>query len=427
MSISVTSRWQYHPDRDRLIAEAHARPYAPLGLPMMATRIATLSNADDMAADRQHMIDLCRKLGSPEPGPDARWAVLDAGNWQMRWERHTEFSTWTFFRAPTQSEAFSQSALDLVPRDWLDQLPGHVLVATRLDLRPRTPSDRPLEHFAADAVGAHLIGNAASVYSDFRTDGGGMTRFLLLAEPNDPALAGRLVLSLLELETYRLMALLAFPLAGEAGAIVARIEGETGQLAAQLAGESNPANDKRLLSRLAELAGEAEALSALTNFRFGAAEAYHEIVLDRLNTFREERIDGLQTLTEFMERRLGPAMRTCTSVARRERAAIERIARTGQMLNTRVEVASQANSLALLVSMDGRARDQLRLQRTVEGLSVAAIAYYAVSLFSYVAYAVKDVIAGFNPTLATGIAAPFVFTVVWLMLRRLRAKLSAKD
>jgi uncharacterized membrane-anchored protein len=427
MTQTAPTRWRYHPDRDRLIAEAHARPYAPLGLPMMATRIATLSSADDMAADRQQMVDLCRKLGSPEPGPDARWAVLDAGGWQMRWERHTEFSTWTFFRTPTQSEVFDQSALDLVPRDWLDKLPGHVLVATRLDLRPRTQNDRPLDHFAADAVGAHLIGNAASVYSDFRTDAGGMTRFLLLAEPNDPALAGRLVLSLLELETYRLMALLAFPLAGEAGAIVARIEGETGQLAAQLASESDPANDKRLLSRLAELAGEAEALSALTNFRFGAAEAYHEIVLDRLNTFREERIDGLQTLTEFMERRLGPAMRTCASVARRERAAIERIARTGQMLNTRVEVASEANSLALLESMNRRAGDQLRLQRTVEGLSVAAIAYYAVGLISFVFKALEKGINNFDPALATGIAAPFVFGLVWLMLRRLKAKLGGQD
>jgi hypothetical protein len=112
---AVTTRWRYHPQRDVLIAEAHARPFTPLVGPALITRIATLSGQAGEDADRVHMAALCRRLGQPEPGPNARWCVLDAGLWRVRWERHTELSTWTFFRAPSGTTPFAESALDLAP------------------------------------------------------------------------------------------------------------------------------------------------------------------------------------------------------------------------------------------------------------------------------------------------------------------------
>ncbi len=419
--------WNFHAERDQLLAEAHARPFVLLDAPMLVSRIATMSGKDGAQLDRAHMIALCRKVGQPEPSPTARWAALKSGTWQLRWERHTEFSTWTFFRPPTDDALFTQTAFDAAPKDWLAAIPGEVLVAATLELRTRRAVGNPLDHFADDAVGAKVLNDAATIYTDFRPNADGVTRFLLLTELNDPPLAGRLARSVLEVETYRLMALLAFPLAGEAGKIVARVEQEAGALAAQLAGETNPDNDRKLLSRLAELAGEAEALSLRTNFRFGAANAYHDIVLDRLTAMREEREDGLQMLAEFMERRLAPAMRTCASVARREHAVIERIARTGEMLSIRVQVASEAASVGLLKSMDKRARDQLQLQRTVEGLSVAAISYYVVGLLLYFAKGLEKSLPGLDPVKTIGLAAPLVVLAVWLVLRRLRSGMFDHD
>ena len=90
----------YHPDRDRLLAEAHARPSTPLDIPVFATRIATLGDQDGGAADRAHLAELCRSSLLPEPSDGARWWAFDAGGWTLRWERHTEFSSWTFFCAP---------------------------------------------------------------------------------------------------------------------------------------------------------------------------------------------------------------------------------------------------------------------------------------------------------------------------------------
>jgi uncharacterized membrane-anchored protein len=421
------SRWRYHPERDALLAEAHARPFVLMDTPMLAGRIATLSGPEGADQDRDHMIALCRKLGQAEPSPDSRWAALKAGHLQLRWERHTEFSTWTFFRLPGDAGIFTAAAFDAAPRDWLANMPGDVLVAATLEVRARASVADPLQYFAKDAVGARVLSDAATVYTDFRPDAEGSTRFLILTETSDPPLSGRLARSMLEVETYRLMALLAFPLAGEAGKIVSRIEGEAGALAAQLAGETNPENDRKLLARLAELAGEAEALSLRTNFRFGAANAYHDIVHDRLIAMREEREDGLQTLSEFMERRLAPAMRTCGSVARREAAVIERIARTGEMLSIRVQVASEAASVALLKSMDKRARDQLQLQRTVEGLSVVAISYYVIGLLLYFAKALEHKLLGVDVVTAVGLASPLVVLTIWLIMRRLHGRLLGRN
>ena len=418
--------WHFHPDRAALLAEAHARPYTPLVSPMVASRLATLSGEAGLAADRGHMAALCRQLAAAEPGPDSRWCALDAGSWSLRWERHTEFSTWTFFRSIDRSHPFLEDAFDRAPRDWLSALPGELLVATTLDLRTSESACSVAAMLGGDAIGAKLLDGAASVFTDLRPDAGGMTRYFLLDNGDDPARAGRLALGLLEVETYRLMALLAFPVARAAGHELARIEAEARELAAQLARDSGVEEDRRLLARLVVLAGAAEALNARTSFRFNAGSAYHDIVRDRIGALRETPIAGLQTLGAFMERRLAPAMRTCDTVAARERDAIERIARTGEMLAIRVGVAAESSSAALLASMDRRAQLQLRLQRLVEGLSVAAISYYLLSLAAHVFEGIERLHHGFDAVLATGILAPLLVLTVWLLMRRLRGRLEAE-
>ena len=119
-------------------------------------------------------------------------------------------------------------------------------------------------------------------------------------------------------------------------------------------------------------------------------------------------------------RRLAPAMRTCVAVADRQKGVIEHIARTTQLLNTRVEVAAEVTNANLLASMDRRARQQFRLQQTVEGLSVVAISYYLIGIAAYVFKGAKAVWHDLNPELATAVAAPAAVAVVWLALRRMR-------
>jgi uncharacterized membrane-anchored protein len=415
--------FDWHGDRERLLAEAHARPSTPLEAPVIAVRLANVSGQEAADSDRLHMATLCEQFGAQVPDRGTRWWALEGPGWSLRWERHTEFSSWTLF-CPPASAADPRGPLEQLPADWLADFPSDVLVATMLELRrdDRGTAPPPL---ASDGVqiGAIVLEGAARVFTDFRADDSGMTRFRVMLRSRDAALAGRLALILLEIETYRLMALLAFPLAGAATVQLRAIEAEAGVLASRLAAEEGVEADRTLLSRLITLSGEAEGLSARTTFRFGGANAYHDLVRDRVASLREEKIAGVQTIGEFMERRLAPAMRTCNSVAERERAVIARIARAGAMLDTRIKVADEATSAELLSSMNARADASLRLQRTVEGLSVAAISYYSLMLLSYPVKALEHEVHGFDATLALGILAPVIAVLVWLSLRAIRRRL----
>jgi uncharacterized membrane-anchored protein len=180
-----------------------------------------------------------------------------------------------------------------------------------------------------------------------------------------------------------------------------------------------------LLHELTTLAGEIESVAAETASRFDASQAYYQVVRQRLEQLRESRIQGLQTLNEFLDARLAPAVATCAATARRQQSLAERAARLTALLRARVEVELQAQNQQLLDSMDRRAKVQLRLQETVEGLSVVAIGYYGVGLIGYV---LKGLQAGgwvtLNTGLAIGLAVPLVVGIAWLGLhytkRRLR-------
>ena len=413
---------RFHGDRDTLLAEFYARPATPLPVPALATRIAALGGEGGQEGDRQHMVALCRKLGAPEPGKNARWCALDAGTWRLRWERHTEISTWTFYRPIAEHvvPTFADSALDPVPKDWLEELPGEVLVAAHIALlREKPPAIQVSDQ---DEIAASIADGAIEIFTDLRPGADGFTRMLAVQTGRDAVLAGRVVQQLFEIETYRLLAMLAFPLASSATAQLSRLEREGQEAAMQVSKEGGIEFDRALLNRLAALAGEMQALIGRTQFRFSAARAYYGIVQERIQQLRERRIGSRPTLAEFMERRLAPAMRTCTAIAERQERIIAHIARTSQLLSTRVDVATEMTNANLLTSMNRRAHLQLRLQQTVEGLSVAAISYYALGLLSY-AFKPLAQWRHFDPALATGICAPFVLAIVWYSLRRVRLKL----
>ncbi len=417
----ATQLWRFHADRDRLMAEAHARPSTPVQAPLLAARIATISGEGGVEADRTHMATLCRKIGAAEPGPEARWCILDAGAWRLRWERHTEVSTWTVFRpaADVDPATFTATALDLVPQDWLASLPGEVLAAAHVALVDAAPAALVLSD--DDLVASEVAGGALQAYTDFRPGPDGFTRFVLVQQSGGAVTAGRILQQLFEIETYRLMALLAFPLATGSAGPIAQMEAEAADAAFQVTETGDVEADRLLLSRLAVLAGQAEALAGSNGFRFSASRAYHGLVRERIRQLNEHTLAGRPTIGEFMERRLAPAMRTCEATAERQRDVIGRIARTAQMLSTRVDVAAEATNARLLESMDRRAQLQLRIQETVEGLSAAAISYYALGLLKFLLEGAAVVRPSLNPTLATGLAAPVVIFLVWMFLRRIRS------
>ncbi len=426
-----------HPQRQALTREVQARPFAPLFPPERATHIATVSGEGGAGADRAHLVRLCERLNVEAPPGGSTHAFIDFGAFRLKWERHGEFCTWTFFVRGPFAEPFESPAVAAVPADWLADLPGERLVASHLAMEPReravrTAHDLP-PGFARDMLaGSRLGGGLGQAWTDFRLHDDGYSRILVQDRGFlDPWQAGRMVQRLLEIETYRLMALLALPVARTAGPRITAVDRELTAIITEMgelrAASADPGSERRLLERLMTLAVEIERVTAATDYRFGAARAYHALVEARSAELREQRADpGVPTIGEFMERRFAPAMRSCQATAARVGALAERLTRAGTLLRTRVDIALEAQNQQLLGSMDRRARLQLRLQQTVEGLSVAAISYYVVGLIGYAARAIESAGGRIHHDMVTGLAIPVVVALVWIGIRRLRRHIEAE-
>jgi uncharacterized membrane-anchored protein len=113
-------------------------------------------------------------------------------------------------------------------------------------------------------------------------------------------------------------------------------------------------------------------------------------------------------------------MNTCAAVSARLESLSQRVTRATQLLSTRIEIPRQSHSQRLLASMDRRAAMQLRLQGTVEGLSVAAVTYYVVGLVNYGAMGLPLERPGADPGVVTALAIPLVALLVALGVRRIR-------
>ena len=420
-----------HPRRLVLNDEVHARPYQALQAPQRASYLALLAEATEREREYAHVAELCKRHGCQAPPPEASYFVADCGAFRLRWERHGEFSSYTVFADAAGGEPFAQPAADALPPEWLAALPGSLIVAAHVALLPGAEAHLDIEaiapHFSGNTlVGAQLADGGAAAFTDFRIHADGFSRFLLLDRGMGRRRAGRVLQRLLEIETYRMFALLALPLAREVGTRLAAAERELAGITGLMVKES-PADEPALLDRLTRLAAAVESEVAASSYRFGAARAYYGLVRQRIAELREQRIPGIQTMDEFMQRRLAPAMSTCESVARRQAELSERVARASDLLRTRVDIAREMQNQELLASMDRRARLQLRLQETVEGLSVAAITYYLVGLAGYAAKALKSAGYAVDPDIAMGLSIPLVALLAAFGIRYVRRSVSKES
>lgn len=431
-----------HPDREALQNEIHARPRQAIAAPHRVSHIALLRRRASDA--RRTPIDasdplavLCASRGLPAPSPAETHFLADFGTFRLKRERHGEFDGYTIDADGCDALApFARPALDALPRDWLDSLPGERIAAVHLAILPADAFVAQTSHEAEAGLVAHRFdGNElcgasvaegdARVYTDFRAHPDGFTRMLLLDVSMDATRTGREVQRLIEIDVYRMMAMLAFPLARTTAAELDSIEGALGALVARL--EQAPVSEEpELLRELTRLAATVERLAATVGFRFGAARAYHALVRQRGIDLRMGRLASLQTPIAFLERRFDPAMAFCESVGRRIEAAAERVTRASALLRTRVDIERERHNQELLSAMNRRAQLQLKLQQTVEGLSVAAITYYAVGLAGYLFKAMRAGGWPIDVDVATGVSVIPIAIAVALGIRHIREGLKRR-
>jgi uncharacterized membrane-anchored protein len=417
-----------HPWRTVLTDELHARPYAVVAAPARLFHLALVTGEATADVERRRLGALCDELRAAPPAHNASHFAARFPDFELAWERHTEFSTYTFVLPAAGDGPFASALRAALPSAWIDGLAGQTIAAVHVEMLDQAadpPDGAALERIfgGANIVGGLAAGGRAQLWTDFNLDADGTVRLLLRDAGMSPRQTGRMAQRLLEIHTYCLMALLALPLAREVGPEMSRMERELSDIAQTLKAVADPDDEQAQLKRLSALAAEIESLAARTPYRFGAARAYHTLVTRRIEELREQRIEGQQTIGEFMERRLAPAMRTCETMERRLDSLSERVARASEMLRTRVDVTLAAQNRDLLASMDRRARLQLRLQRTVEGLSVAAITYYAVGLVSYLMQGIGAAGLHVPKEIVVALAVPVLAAIAWLGLRRLHKKL----
>ncbi|HJQ58116.1 MAG TPA: DUF3422 domain-containing protein [Vineibacter sp.] len=413
-----------HPQRITLNDEVHARPPQPLRAPSRLSYLALLSPSDQRTKEWHSVSDLCRRFDAPAPEPSANHHSADFGPLRLIWERHTEFARYTFVaQGEPDVDPPVGPALAAVPAEWIAALPGQMMVATHVEFVPHvegaTHEEIASRHFTGNQlIGAAIAGGAAFAFTDYRIHEDGFGRLLIQDRSMTPRQAGRMIQRLLEIDTYRMMALLALPVAQEAAPFLVRCERDLTDIAIKLA-SAGEQDEPRLLDRLTALEAAIAGGSADNYFRFSAAVAYYELVQRRILDLREERLQGLQTFQEFIERRLAPAMNTCRSVAARQDMLSSQVTRATQLLSTRVNVTRERQNQEVLSSMNQRAALQLRLQTTVERLSIAAVTYYVVGLVGYAAKALTSVGINVNAEIAMGVSIPVVVGLMALGVRSL--------
>ena len=426
------------PQRNALHNEVHARPSARVRLPALITYVALLNTGVPREQECAHLQRLPGHADLSVERLQGNFLRLRCEGYTVKWERHTEFTRYSIVQ-PLPAHAGWGSALPELAShvatgtDWLRGLPGQTVAAIHLAMLPQGMDDPQVLERAQQWLGEGMLigsrmGNTVEgqphscLLSHLRIGADGFERMLVLAVPDTTeGRAGRISQRVLELETYRLMALRGLPVAKQLSPVLAQAESQLADITARL--ESQQGGDQALLDDLVALATKVERATAEHGYRFSATRAYDAVVLERIQELRERPLHGTQTVGEFMQRRLSPAIATVEATAKRLTALSERVARASALLRTRVDIATEAQNQQLLEKLTRGQDLQLRLQSTVEGLSIAAISYYVVSLLMYGTKALKLAGLPIQPELATGLMIPLVLWVVWKTVQRIHARI----
>ncbi len=420
-----------HALRGRVLAEVHARPFVPVEGPKRILHFAFTTDPAAAAKAREALEAFCLDRAYPAPAPEARQHRVELPPAILRWEHHGEFMTYSWEFPQDVPKAGPGDAAQLAFRPGAGELasfmrllpqPGPLLVSADLHLLPEGPGQDDWRSLfePSQLAASEVMDSAAIVATDFHPDAFGFVRLLVLDRLLTPKDAGALVRRLLEVETYRTLALLGLPEAEAAAPVIRRIETELPLIVQRMREGEGLEASRELLAHLTGLDAELEAGAAQSLYRFGATRAYHELVTLRLDSLAEIALPDVPTLKAFLTRRLTPAIRTCASTEERQENLSRKLARAAQLLRTRVEIELESQNKDLLSKMNERTRLQLKLQQAVEGFSIAAITYYIVSILHLIFEGLHRKIEALDPIVATALAVPFVFLPVFWMIRRRR-------
>ena len=422
----------FHSLKDSLIDELHNRPFPVIQLPAQVSNIVVLEPADrDSEIAGLKQLAEIHNMTPPDDGVSCYYQSSE--DFDLRWERHNEFSTYTLICNKKLSGTAFESGFSHISDDWLTTLSGQVISANHIDLRsageaPDSPEELEEYFDGRKLIGSKIYDGNAKLWTSMRSHSDGFSRTLLVDQGVDPSQAGRAVRNLLEISTYRSMTLLALPTARELLPEISTLEQSLSATSEKLKLIETMEDEQNLMTELIAEATQVERLIADNSFRFSATEAYFNLTETRLNMLREEKIPTIRTLKQFHVRRFIPAYNTCMSVVKRKQNLSQRIGRTSELLHSRLQLSLEDQNQRLLASMDKRSKIQLRLQQTVEGLSVVAITYYSMGLLRLMVEPLPvERYLYLSDSAVVAIATPIIFFSALMVVRRIRKKLGSHD
>ncbi len=426
-----------HPQRLSLHGEMHARPHARIRIPALITNVAVLNEGVSLADELAVLRQLPGQAQLSLEALASSFLRVQTEHYIVKWERHGEFTRYSITQPLPVAIAWGAHDPDLAallptPAGWLALIPGSTISATQLAMLSTAQTNEAdtlkaaaawlgTEQILAARVGAGFV----TAFSDFRLREDNFCRYVTIAQALTPSRAGRVSARLIELEIYRMLALMGFPIARQLGPLLKEAELKLADITADM--DTAHSSDSELLHELIALAAKIEGATAAHSFRFSATTAYQNLVQTRLTELNEVRLQGVQTFGEFLNRRFLPAMATVEATHKRLTNLSERIERSSALIRTRADIVREEQNQKLLEKLTHGQRLQLRLQQTVEGLSIVAISYYAISLLGYAFKAGKAAGIPLNTDIATGLSVPLVLLSVGFFVIRLRKLTSAPD
>jgi uncharacterized membrane-anchored protein len=396
-------------DLNAALLEVHARPSIELE-PNSSLTLFTFQADDDTC------MLLAQKLGSGHLTSVPRFITGKIGATDIKLEKHTEFFSCTIIDPKPLETSTRDRLTELLESDNYFVL-SHVSVSLHKNiasmLKKVSLGQRP--------VGGKLRGGL-EVRTTLKIDDDGCQSFHVFTNAINKHELGRRIQRLLEMETYRVLCLLGLETARKSSGELTLLEDQLDKIIVQVdEGEHSSESSKTMLERLSAISSSLNSLRASMRYRISASIAYYDLVIQRLNSLQEEKSGDTQTLTGFVRSRLDPAISTIQSVDRRQRELSSEISNALSLLRTRIDVELNQANKASLQAMSKSHSQQLRISKTVEGLSIVAISYYAVGL---IAYMLKSLIAegwlNISFSVASGISVPIVVIAVALYLVRLR-------
>ncbi len=391
-----------HPDRFDLHNELHARPSIYFQEPANVFHLTLL--------EQEHSLELL--VQSLSPGTEGQLqGLLSLDGCAMKWERHSEFLSLTLVVPRVSGD-----------KPWVNPPQGlqrlianyeHLLIESSqiLVVSEADWKGQAIEYGFKDPAGSEVGAGDAIVWSDFRLTEDGYNRLLLVNRRLNAYRLGRMVRRLLEIETYRMMASLALPVAKEVAARLKEHERTLTLLSTDNANQEG-SDARQILADISALSARVVRCNARTRQRFSAAEAYAQIVFERIAELREQHVSGYQRLGVFIERRFRPTVRYCSATCQRLERLSNNVANLGELLQARVQVEVEQQNCAILQSLNARAHAQIRIQKAVEGLSIIAISYYLLSLFKLL----YEGLHGLGLPVTPKIAALYIFPVAFISL-----------